>query len=46
MENEWSFSAPAVFAIALGGAALALLIGLGGTWSALSTPAAPHLRNE
>lgn len=46
MENEWSFSAPAVFAIALGGAALALLIGLGGTWRALSTPAAPHLRNE
>ncbi|MGH6883752.1 MAG: ABC transporter permease, partial [Hypericibacter sp.] len=46
MENEWSFSAPAVFAIALGGAALALLIGLSGTWRALSTPAAPHLRNE
>ncbi len=46
MENEWSFSGPAVFAIALGGAALALLIGLGGTWRALSTPAAPHLRNE
>ncbi|QEX19773.1 glycosyl transferase family 1 [Hypericibacter terrae] len=46
MENEWSFSGPTVFAIALGGAALALLIGLGGTWRALSTPAAPHLRNE
>jgi putative ABC transport system permease protein len=46
MNNEWSFSAPAVIAIALGGAALALLIGLGGTWRALSTPAAPHLRNE
>jgi putative ABC transport system permease protein len=46
MDNEWSFSAPAVIAIALGGAALALLIGLGGTWRALSTPAAPHLRNE
>ena len=46
MDSEWSFSAPAVIAIALGGAAVALLIGLGGTWRALSTPAAPQLRNE
>ncbi|MFZ5791510.1 MAG: ABC transporter permease, partial [Pseudomonadota bacterium] len=46
MEGEWSFSAPAALAIALGGAALALLIGLAGTWRALATPAAPHLRNE
>ncbi|QEX24990.1 glycosyl transferase family 1 [Hypericibacter adhaerens] len=46
MDSEWSFSAPAAIAIALGGAALALLIGLGGTWRALSTPAAPQLRNE
>jgi putative ABC transport system permease protein len=46
MNSEWSFSAPAVIAIALGGGALALLIGLGGTWRALSTPAAPQLRNE
>src|SRR5262249_7616829 len=41
LDGEWAFSAPAAIAIALGGAALALLIGLGGTWRALSTPAAP-----
>jgi putative ABC transport system permease protein len=46
LDSDWSFSAPAAIAIALGGAALALLIGLGGTWRALSTPAAPQLRNE
>jgi putative ABC transport system permease protein len=46
LDSEWSFSAPAAIAIALGGAALTLLIGLGGTWRALSTPAAPQLRNE
>jgi putative ABC transport system permease protein len=46
MEGEWSFSGSAALAIALGGAALALLIGLGGSWRALAMPAAPHLRNE
>lgn len=46
MKGEWSFSGALAVAIALGGAALALLIGLAGTWRALATPAAPHLRNE